>query len=140
MDGKDGHAWSRSSEDTLGVDGWWGTQGRPAAICAGRQACSALRATSVTACGRRSARPCRSVDRQIGTRVLRELSAAKGYRAIGRSVCDVLSRLRGGASRALRLLVCGHLAVQWGAPWRWDPARRVVKRSPFLSSGTTGGG
>jgi hypothetical protein len=132
VDGKEGHAWSRSSDEAPGAERWWGTQGRHL-----RRSASLLGVACDLADRVREAI---GATLSIGTLVLRELSAATGYRAIGRAVCDVLSHLRGGAGRALRLLVCGHLAGQWGAPWRWDPARRVVERSPFLSGGTTGGG
>lgn len=131
VDAKDGHAWSRSSEDPAGAERWWGTQGRHLDRSASLLGIAGEVADSV--------REAMSAVLSVGTLVLRQLSAAKGYRAIGRAVCDVLQRIRGGARRALRLLVCGHLAGHWGMPWRWDSARQVVERSPFLSGGTSAG-
>jgi hypothetical protein len=44
--------------------------------------------------------------------------------------------VHGGQSRALRLLLCGHLIGQWGEPWSWDPRRRVLERLPFRLGAT----
>lgn len=60
---------------------------------------------------------------------------ATGYRGIGKAICSVLLKLRGGARRAWRLLVCGALAGGWGEPLYWDSRRRVLERAPFPGRG-----
>lgn len=128
VDAKDGRAWSRSSEAASADSRWWTTQGRHLRRCTGLVGVAADLAESV--------RQAIAATLSVGTLVLRQLSDAKGYRAIGAAVSGVLQSLHGGAQRALRLLVCGHLVGLWGAPWRWDPARQVMERSPFSSDGT----
>ena len=128
VDAKDGRAWSRCSEAESADGRWWTTQGRHLRRCTGIVGVAAGLADSV--------REAIAATLSVGTLVLRQLSAAKGYRAVGAAVSSVLQSLRGGAGRAFRLLVCGHLVGLWGAPWRWDPARQVMERSPFSSDGT----
>ena len=67
---------------------------------------------------------------------LREGSRAVGYRAMGQAVCGVLAQIKGGARRALQLLVCGNLTELWGEPLYWDIQRQVLERSPFLATRT----
>ena len=132
VDAQEGRAWSRSSEVATVLDRWWATQGR-----------HLHRSASIVGVEKELAERVREAIAavlSIGTLVLRELSRADGYRAIGVAVCRVLQRVRGGARRALRLSVCGHIFGLWGAPWRWDPARQVMERSPFSSEGTPPGG
>ena len=130
VDAKDGRAWSRCSE-AASADGrwcWWSTQGRHLRRTMDLVGVAADLADSV--------REAIATTLSVGTLVLRQLSVAKGYRAIGAAVSDVLQSLHGGTRCAFRLLVCGHLVGLWGAPWRWDAARQVLERSPFSSDGT----
>lgn len=129
VDAKAGCAWWLTSENTAADHRWHGTQGRHLHRSASLLGVACELGDRV----REAISACLSV----GTLVLRELSTAQGYRAIGGAVCNVLQRVRGGVRRALQLLVCGHLVGHWGAPWRWDPVRQVVERSPFLGGGTT---
>jgi hypothetical protein len=129
FDAKAGCRWARESGDGQ-PERWWGTQGRHlrlATLLAGV-------ARDLDAKIRESIAAVLSV----GTLLLRELSQAVGYRAIGTSVCSVLGSLHGHASRrAQQLLVCGHLVGQWGAPLHWDAERKALVRSPFSIGGTS---
>jgi len=132
FDAKEGRAWARATaaEDEP-PERWWGTQGRHLRFAA--------RLVGVAHDLADGVRETIAAALSVSTLVLREHSFARGYRAIGEAVCDVLGRLRGGPRRGWRILVCGHLAGHWGAPWRWDGKRAVMERSPFLRGGTTGG-
>ena len=127
---KAGRAWARITEDNP-PERWWGTQGRHLGLAA--------RLTGVAHDLVTGVRETIAAALSVSTLVLREHAKAQGYRAVGRAVCDVLHRLRGGPRRAQHLLVCGHLVGHWGAPWRWDAKRRLMERSPFLRRGTTDG-
>lgn len=132
VDAKQGRPWARTSEtEDDPPERWWGTQGRHLRFAArlvgvAHDLADAVRETIAAALS-------------VSALVLREHSLARGYRAIGEAVCDVLGRFRGGPRRAWQLLVCGHLAGHWGSPWQWDAQRAVMERSPFQSCGTTGG-
>jgi hypothetical protein len=123
VDAKAGRAWARLTEDDP-PEHWWSTQGRHLGFAA--------RLVGVAANLADAARETIATALSVSTLMLREHSLARGYRAIGDAICDVLQRIRGGTRRAQQLLVCGHLAGHWGAPWRWDPSRQVMERSPFL--------
>jgi hypothetical protein len=130
VDANAGRAWARITKDDP-PERWWGTQGRHLRFAVqlvgiARDLADAVRETI-------------AASLSVSTLVLREHSNAHGYRAIGRAVCDVLHRLRGGPRRAQQLLLCGHMVGHWGAPWQWDAKRQVMERSPFLRGGTTGG-
>jgi hypothetical protein len=130
VDAKAGRAWARVTEDDP-PEHWWSTQGRQLGFAA--------RLVGVAANLADAARETIATALSVSTLMLREHSLARGYRAIGDAICDVLQRIRGGPRRAQQLLVCGHLAGHWGAPWRWDPSRQVMERSPFLRCGMSGG-
>jgi len=130
VDAKAGRAWSRMTEDDP-PERWWSTQGRHLDFAA--------RLVGVAGDLAAAVREAIASALSVSTLVLREHALVRGYRALGEAICDVLQRIRGGARRAQQLLVCGHLAGHWGAPWRWDPSRRVMERSPFLRGGTGGG-
>jgi hypothetical protein len=72
----------------------------------------------------------------VSTLQLREGSRATGHRRLGKAVCAVLTRLKGGARRALDLLLCGHLVGRWGEPRQWDAQRQLLERSPFAPPST----
>lgn len=66
----------------------------------------------------------------------RRLRQAPGYRARGRAVCHVLDALPAGRFVAERVLECGTLARLWGAPHRWLPDSRTLRRRPFRAAAT----
>ncbi|MCP3980169.1 MAG: hypothetical protein GY716_12760 [bacterium] len=132
IDARVGRAWARDTVDEDDPpDRWWGTQGRHLALAARLVGIAKDLADSV--------RERIAAALQVGTLVLREHSAARGFRAIGAAVCDVFGRLRARSRRAEQLLLCGHLTEHWGEPWRWDATRRRMERSPFLCKGTAVG-
>lgn len=132
VDAKAGRAWARATEtEDAPPERWWGTQGRHLRFAA--------RLVGVAHDLADAVREAIAAALSVSALVLREHSVARGYRAIGEAVCDVLGRLRGGPRRAWQLLVCGHLVGRWGAPWRWDAQRAVMERSPFQSCGMTSG-
>jgi hypothetical protein len=130
VDAEHGRAWPRSTDTVIG-DTSWGSQ------C--RQLEETAHLLGVAATIDDTSREVIAAVLSVGVLVLRELSRSRGYRAVGRAVCDVLRRLGQGARRAMQLLVCGHLAGRWGEPWRWDPERRVVERFAFRGGGTPPG-
>jgi len=130
VDAKDGRAWARRTDDDP-PERSWGTQGRHLRFAA--------RVTGIAHDLADAVRETIAAALSVSTLTLREHALARGYRAIGKAICDVLDRLRGGPRRALRLLICGHLVGHWGAPWLWDARRQVLERSPFLVGGTSSG-
>ena len=123
VDGADGRQWARESGDAE-RDGSWGTQGRHLQLAArlvgvGRDLVDRVRESVATVLSGSGLRQ-------------REHSLAKGYRALGKAVCDMLQQLRDShASRAFALLVCGYFVGHWGEPMCWDASREDLLRSPF---------
>ena len=64
------------------------------------------------------------------------LRQAPGYRARGEAVCRVLEALPAGRFVTERLLECTALAGLCGAPLRWLPETRTLRRRPFRSAAT----
>jgi len=129
LDAKEGRPWARQSEpDQDAPERWWPTQGRHLAL--GARVVGIARDLSDRARGGIAA------VLLVNHLQLREGSRAVGYRAVGQAICAVLTRMIGGARRALQLLVCGHLAGLWGEPLYWDVERQQLERSPFLIPGT----
>jgi hypothetical protein len=126
VDASEGRRWEREPGPTS-PERWWSTQRRHLALAAALAGVAAETGDRV----RESIAAVLSVE----TLTLRKGSQARGYRAIGRAVREVLERLRGGARRALHLLVCGHLIGHWGEPMLWDAEREVLERSPFCCAG-----
>ncbi len=130
LDARDGVAWARRSapEATDAPERYWAGQGRH------------LRRTArlMGVAAELSDRVRESIARVLSVVLLdlREGSRSTGYRAIGKAVCSVLARVRGGARRAFYLLVCGAVTGDWGEPLLWDPKRRKLERSPFPRCGT----
>ena len=121
LDARDGRPWSRSTDGEPQRS--WGTQGRHLGIAA-----RVLGLVQDLADGvREGIAAVLSVDLLR----LRDGSRASGYRSLGSAVCDVLARLKGGARRALHLMLCGHLVRRWGEPLLWDPRRGMLERLPF---------
>ena len=125
LDARDGVAWARESfEGALEAPGrYWAGQGRHLRLAA--------RITGVA----------RELSDKVRVSIAMVLSAdclglhegvqAKGYRALGKSICSVLAKLKGGARRAWDLLICGAVVGSWGEPLRWDARRGVLERAPF---------
>jgi hypothetical protein len=128
LQAKDGQRWARDSDDQV-PERWWSTQGRHLRLSS--------RLVGVADDVAERDRESIAAVLSVSTLALRERCQAKGYRAVGRAVCVVLSWLKGGARRAWQLLVCGHLIGQWGEPLHWDTKRHVLLHSPFLAGGTT---
>jgi hypothetical protein len=128
FDARDARAWARDAEG-FAADRWWGTQGRHLRLAA--------RLLGVGWDLAERVREAIAAVLSIDALSLRERSSAKGYRAIGAAVCDVLSQLSGGVRRAFTLCVCGHLVGKWGEPLVWDAKRQLVERSRFLAGGTS---
>ena len=129
LDAKEGKRWARETQDEV-PERWWSTQGRHLQLTA-RLVGVALGLAEKTSESIATAL-------SVGMLSLRELCQAKGYRAIGAAVCSVLACLKGLASRrAQLLLVCGHLAGQWGEPLHWDATRQALVRSPFSVRATS---
>jgi hypothetical protein len=53
-----------------------------------------------------------------------------GYRSRGQAVCRVLSAT-GPQGQDDRLAEAGFEAGLWGAPFRWDPRAKLLRRTPF---------
>ncbi|MFQ5503385.1 MAG: hypothetical protein ACE5F1_01150, partial [Planctomycetota bacterium] len=130
VDARAGRAWARITEDEP-PERKWGTQGRHLGFAA--------RLVGVARDLADGVRETIGATLSVSTLLLRNLSRCRGYQAIGKGVCDVLHRLRGGPRRAQQLLVCGHLVGRWGAPMRWDAKRQVMERSPFPRGVTADG-
>lgn len=131
LDAAQGRRWSRDSGDGV-PERWWSTQGRHLRLAA-----------AIVGVGRDIGEKVRESVAAVlpfGALLLRDRSQARGYRAIGKAVCEVLEELHGGARRALHLLVCGHLIGQWGEPLLWDSERGVLERSPFCIGEWAGSG
>lgn len=130
LDAKDGVAWARASGGHPdAAERYWGGQGRHLNLAAritgvARELCDDVRVSIAMVL---------SVD-CLG---LQEGARARGYRAIGRAVCSVLTKLRSAARRAFYLLTCGALAGCWGEPLHWDADREVLERAPFPTRGTS---
>jgi hypothetical protein len=133
LDAAAGRAWSREDPAEAIADGreragrakgsdrWWQTQRR-------------LLARQVVWLGvapERAGRELVAADLGVVTLLLRErareLGRRPGYRSRGKAICAVLAALP--RTRLLdRLLASGHRGGLWGAPYRWDPARRALSR------------
>jgi hypothetical protein len=122
FDARRGQAWAR--ESAAGApERWWSTQGRHLRLAA--------RLVGVAGDLAERVRERVAAVLSVGALFMRERSRARGYRQIGRAVCEVLAQLRAGASRPRALLVAGHLTGQWGEPLHWDVRRQVLYRAPF---------
>lgn len=131
FDARSGRPWARQSPSLPQPppERWWGTQGRHLRMAARLVGLAAELGDTV--------RGCIATILSVSSLQLRDGSHARGYRGIGKAVCDVLQRIRGSVRRrALDLLVCGHLAGHWGEPLYWDVDRQSLERSPFLPAGT----
>lgn len=129
VDGADGRAWARDSDEAV-PDCWWSTQGRHLHLSA--------RLVGIARDLGDRVRETIAAVLSVSGLMQRERSSMTGYRGIGKAVCDVLRRLRGGrAHRAFALLTCGHLIGHWGKPLRWDADREVLEHSPFCTHGTS---
>jgi hypothetical protein len=131
MDASEGRRWARDSEESL-PERWWSTQGRHLRLAAAVVGVAAELGTRV--------RESVATVLSVGTLFLRDRSKGRGYRAIGKAVCEVLEELRGCERRAMQLLTAGHVIGHWGEPLHWDSARGVLERSPFCAGGTVGSG
>ena len=128
IDAADGIGWARDSHDSL-PEHWWSTQGRHLNLAA--------RLVGIARGLAERAREAIAALLSVSGLRQREHLTAKGYRAMGKAVCDILSQLGAGhASRAFDLLLCGHIAGHWGEPCRWDVKRCDLERSPFCRRGT----
>lgn len=123
VDGADGQSWARDTDDSI-ADRFWGTQGRHLSLA------SRLVGTA-TALADRVRESIATVLSVSGLKQ-REHAPAKGYRAVGKGICDMLRQLRGSrAARASALLMCGYLIGHWGEPLHWHVGRQDLLRSPF---------
>ena len=122
-----GRAWARET-GIRPPERWWSTQGRHLRLAAQMLGVAADLAEHV--------RESIAAVLSVGAVALRERakSRLRGYRAIGKAVCEVLERLSAGPRRPRQLLVCGHLIGRWGEPMHWDARSGVLRRSPFCSS------
>ena len=131
LDAASGRAWGREHRGT--ADLWWHTQLRQieltrAVLGLAPSTDSRLR----HAIAETLAIPTIVIEEQAkGLRV-----ANAGYRARGTAVCVVLGKLTQTPLLADRLLEAGHLAGCWGAPYRWLPDVRALRRCPFRAAGT----
>lgn len=113
---------------------WWSTQGRRL-----ERSLALLGMTSEVDLGERHA-----VSELLGVDLLlldekaQQVATQPGYRQRGRSICAVLAALQPGAWLADRLAECGHRRGLWGAPWRWDPRTRALRRQPYRLIDTRG--
>ncbi len=117
-----GEAWARESFDDA-PDHWWSTQNRHLQMTA--------RFFGFATDLEEQARMAVAMELSIDGLQQSVGACAKGYRAIGKAVCDVLRQLHRGPRRAFTLLVCGFLSGQWGEPLRWLVDRQTLERSPF---------
>ena len=130
LDAADGIAWHREHEGASSR--WWPTQHRRLAL--------ATRLLGLAA--EVPARHREQVAELLGVEHLRVHEAAgtlrerPGYRARGRAVCRVLEALPAGRFVPERVLECGRLSRLWGAPLRWLPESRALRRRPFRGAGT----
>lgn len=106
---------------------WWSTQGRHLGLAA--RLVGVLRGQD--GCDRDWLAETLAVDALLLHEQARLVETRPGYRTLGEAICRVLEALRGGALRARRLLLSGHLAGHWGEPLHWDAVRRSFLRSPF---------
>lgn len=128
LDADAGRPWARDCHDSM-PEFFWGTQGRHLGL--------ATRLMGLARDLGDRAREAVAAVLSISGLMQRERSSAKGYRALGRAVCDLLRRLRGRpVSKAFSILVSGHLVGLWGEPGLWDSDRRDLIRSPFCGPGT----
>ena len=128
LDAASGRPWARDCHDSM-PERFWGTQGRHLRLSA--------RLLGIAQDLGNRVREAVAAVLSIGGLMQRERSSAKGFRAMGKAVCDMLRRLRGrSASKAFSILVSGHLAGLWGEPCLWDIGRQDLIRSPFCSPGT----
>ncbi len=131
LDAADGKAWARNSLKVV-PEQWWGVQGRRLA--------EAARMVGIAPDQSDSEREVFAQVLGVDGLLLREKAQAArtggGYRGLGQAVKAVLDALKATASRALRLLTCGHLTGRWGRPLAWDPQRRCLWSLPFPPPGT----
>lgn len=99
-----GTAWARSAPG--GTDRWWSTQVR---LLRG------LRATLIGLDG--SQRHTVAIAVELPLHQVEALHHARGYRAIGSTLKDILTGLTFD-----KLLLAGFLTGRWGAPYRWQSA------------------
>ena len=125
-----GLPWHREHEG--GSSRWWPTQHRRLAL-----------ATRLLGLAPECpARHREQVAELLGLDTLRVHEAAghvrsnPGYRSRGRAVCHVLEALPAGRFVCERVLECGTLAGVWGAPQRWLPDSRTLRRRPFRAAAT----
>jgi len=130
LDAAEGNAWHREHEGATAR--WWPTQHRRLALTTGIFGLA-------PEC---PARHREQVAELLGLDTLRVHEAAghvrssPGYRARGRAVCHVLNALPAGRFVPERVLECATLAGIWGAPHRWLPERRTLRRHPFRGAAT----
>lgn len=122
-------------EDSAGSsDLWWSTQGRRlerGLALLGMTAEVDLRELHVVS-------ELLGVDLLLLAEQARQVVVQPGYQQRGRSVCAVLAALRPGTWLSDRLAECGHRRGFWGAPWRWDPRTRALRRQPYRLIDTRG--
>jgi hypothetical protein len=124
-----------SREGSVGSsDLWWSTQGRRL-----ERSLVLLGMTAEVDLGERHA-----IAEHLGVDLLlladqaRQVAAQPGYQRRGQSICAVLAALQPGAWLSDRLAECGHRRGLWGAPWRWDPRTRALRRQPYRLIDTRG--
>jgi len=130
LDAAEGSAWHREHEGATAH--WWPTQHRSLAVATRLLGL----ADEVPARHREQVAELLGVERLCVHEAARSIRAAPGYRARGRAVCRVLAAVPPGRFVPERLLECGTLAGLWGAPLRWLPESRTLRRRPFRGAGT----
>ena len=128
VDGADGSSWARDTDEST-ADRFWGTQGRHLSL--------ASRLVGIAADLADRVRESIATVLSVSGLKQREHASAKGYRAIGKGICDMLRQLRGSrAARASALLMCGYIIGHWGEPLHWHVERQDLLRSPFCGPRT----
>jgi hypothetical protein len=129
LDARRRRAWARSSEGGA-PERWWSTQGRHLDL--------ALRLTGISRSVSERTRELVAAVLGVALLFLREGAREElhGYHERGTAVSKILSKVRGGRQRALRLLVAGHLVGCWGRPRSSDRRGRTLEDLPFPVSGT----
>ena len=130
LDAARGRAWHR--EHVGSTERWWGTQLRRLA-----------RAAELVAVASNIPNKLREQLAEalaLGGLVVREQAErfrqAAGYRQRGQVVVRVLAALPTGRFLSERLSECGYLVGHWGAPHRWLPETRTLRRQVFRGAGT----
>jgi hypothetical protein len=127
LDAARGRIWRRGHLPG-GTDRWWSTQGRwieRALLLLGL-------APDQSVALRHEIAELLVVDTLMLHDLSSKLVGQVGYRQRGQLICEVLAALPlASAFLAERLQNCGQRSGLWGAPLRWDPQSRALRRKPF---------